>query len=202
MSITTFLQRAADSVTFADGGKQWLSRRTGIALTMTGPAAPAGEPGAGRARTERKARRGARPDHRVRTAGSGSAEHRHPILAGYDGSNASRHALAYAAGMARRLDGWLVVVHVSQASSAAVVPLAERMRWLRSELAAAGLTGLDIEIVVRVGGPARELRAVAAERKPDAIVIGAPERFLHRFAGGSVPARLARHAECPAVIVP
>jgi nucleotide-binding universal stress UspA family protein len=103
--------------------------------------------------------------------------------------------------MARRLDGWLVVVHVSQASSAAFVPLTERMRWLRTELADADLTGLDIEIVVRVGDPARELRAVTAERKPDAIVIGAPERFLHRFAG-SVPAWLATHAECPAVIVP
>jgi nucleotide-binding universal stress UspA family protein len=32
-------------------------------------------------------------------------------------------------------------------------------------------------------------------------VIGAPERFPHRFAG-SVPAWLARHAGCPAVIVP
>jgi len=202
MSVTDFLQRVRDAVTFAGGGKQGLSRRAGIALTMTGPAAPAGEPGGRRAGTERRARRGARPDHRVRPASSGSAEHRHPILTGYDGSNASRHALAYAAGMARRLDGWLVVVvHVSRASSAASVPLAERMRWLRTEVADAGLSGLDIEIVVRVGGPARELRAVTGERKPDAIVIGAPERFLHRFAG-SVPAWLARHARCPAVIVP
>ena len=201
MSVTTFLQRATDSDTFADGGTQRFSRRAGIALTMTESAAPAGEPGGRRAGTEHRARRGARPEHRIRPAGSGSAEHRHPILTGYDGSNASRHALAYAAGMARRLDGWLVVVHVSQASSAAFVPLTERMRWLRTELADADLTGLDIEIVVRVGDPARELRAVTAERKPDAIVIGAPERFLHRFAG-SVPAWLATHAECPAVIVP
>src|SRR5260370_28601746 len=33
----------------------------------------------------------------------------HPILAGYDGSASSRHALAYAAGMARRQDGYLIV---------------------------------------------------------------------------------------------
>ena len=201
MSVTAFLQRATNSVTFAGGGKRRPSRKAGIALAMTGPAAPAHEPGARRAGTKRRARRGARPDHRIRPAGSGSAEHRHPVLTGYDGSNASRHALAYAAGMARRLDRWLVVVHVSQASSAAFVPLTDRMRWLQTELAGASLTGLDIEIVVRVGNPARELRTVAAERKPDAIVIGAPERFLHRFAG-SVPARLARHAQCPAVIVP
>lgn len=163
MSMTTFLQRAADSIT--------------------------------------RARRGARPDHRIRSAGSGAAEHRRPILTGYDGSDASRHALAYAAGMARRLDGWLVVVHVWQGDGFIFVPPTERVRWLRRELAGAGLTGLDIEIIVRYGRPARELRRVTAERGADAIVIGAPERFPHRFAG-SVAAWLARHAECPAVIVP
>lgn len=180
MSIRTFLRRAADSVTSAGGGKQWLSRRAG---------------------TERRARRGARPDHRIRSVGSGSAEHRHPILTGYDGSNASRHALAYAAGMARRRDGWLVVVYVWRGEGFVFVPITEQMHWLRMELAGAGLTGLDIEIIVRYGSPARELRRVMAERGADAIVIGAPGRFAHRFAG-SVPAWLARHAECPAVIVP
>lgn len=201
MSVTTFLRRAKDSVTLAGRGKQWLSRRAGIALTMTEPAALAGEPGGRRAGTERRARPGARPDHRIRSAGSGSAEHRHPILTGYDGSNASRHALAYAAGMARRLDGWLVVVHVWPGDGFVFVPLTERVRWLRTELAGAGLTGLDIEMIVRYGRPARELRRVTTERDADAIVVGAPERFPHRFAG-SVPAWLARHAGCPAVIVP
>jgi nucleotide-binding universal stress UspA family protein len=75
------------------------------------------------------------------------------------------------------------------------------MRWLRTELADADLTGLDIEMIVRPGDPARELRSITMERNADAIVIGAPERFLHRFTG-SVPAWLARHARCPAVIVP
>ncbi len=44
----------------------------------------------------------------------------HPILAGYDGSASSRHALAYAAGMARRLDGHLIVVHVIQTQISAL----------------------------------------------------------------------------------
>ena len=80
-------------------------------------------------------------------------------------------------------------------------PLTERMRWLRTELADADLTGLDIEMIVRHGAPAKELRSVTAGRDADAIVIGAPGRFPHRFAG-SVAAWLARHAQCPAVIVP
>ena len=164
---------------------------------MSEPAAPVGEPSGRGAGTER----GARPDHRTGLAGSGSAEHRYPILIGYDGSTASRRALAYAAGMARRLDRWLVVVHVWRPIGSAVVPLAELMRWLRTELAAADLTGLDIEMIVRYGAPARELRAITVERKADAIVVGGPERFPHRFAG-SVAAWLARHARCPAVIVP
>ena len=168
---------------------------------MNEPAAPVGEPSGRGAGTERRTGRGARPDHRIGSAGSGSAEHRYPILIGYDGSTASRRALAYAAGMARRLDRWLVVVYVWRPIGSAVVPLAELMRWLRTELAAADLTGLDIEMIVRYGAPARELRAITAERKADAIVVGAPERFPHRFAG-SVAAWLARHARCPAVIVP
>ena len=200
MRVITFLQRATDSVT-SGGGKQWFSHRAGIAPTMTELAALAGEPGGHQAGTERWASRGTRPDHRIRSAGSGFAEYRHPVLTGYDGSNASRHALAYAAGMARRLDGWLVVVHVWRGDGFVFVPLAERMRWLRTELAGADLTGLDIEMIVRYGHPARELRRVTTERNADAIVIGAARRFPHRFAG-SVPAWLARHAGCPAVIVP
>ena len=168
---------------------------------MTEPAAPVGEPSGRGAATERRTVRGARPDHRIGPAGSGSAEHRYPILTGYDGSTASRRALAYAAGMARRLDRWLVVVHVWRPIGSPVVPLAELMRWLSAELAGADLTGLDIEMIVRYSSPARELRAITAERKADAIVVGAPERFPHRFAG-SVAAWLARHARCPAVIVP
>jgi hypothetical protein len=52
----------------------------------------------------RRAGRGGGPEHLTEAAGSGVAEHRHPVLAGYDGSDASNHALAYAAGMAHRLD--------------------------------------------------------------------------------------------------
>lgn len=149
-----------------------------------------------------EAERGALPEYRARSPfGSEFGEHRHPVLIGYDGSEASRHALAYAAGMARRLDRWLVVVHIWQANGIAFVPPGDRMRWLRTELVDADLTGLDIEIIVRQGDPARELRRVTTERDADAVVIGAPGRFLHRFAG-SVPAWLARHARCPAVIVP
>ncbi len=37
----------------------------------------------------------------------------HPVIAGYDGSASARNALAYAAGMARRLDRPLLVAYVT-----------------------------------------------------------------------------------------
>jgi nucleotide-binding universal stress UspA family protein len=168
---------------------------------MTESAAPSGELGKRRIAAQREAGRGAGPDQWTRPAGDRSGRHRHPVVTGYDPSAASRHALAYTAGMARRLDPWLVVVHVWRAAGFAFVSLTERMRWLRAELADADLSGLDLEMIMRYGGPARALRTVTGERSADAIVIGAPERFPHWFAG-SVPAWLARHARCPAVIVP
>jgi nucleotide-binding universal stress UspA family protein len=139
----------------------------------------------------------------------------HPILAGYDGSASSRHALAYAAGMARRLDGYLIVAHISTAPIAAAggyslapiaagrgVPSDDQLSWLLAELAdAVDLAGLRVDVLARDGDPARELASVAAEMNADAIVIGAPEHLMHRFAG-SVPAWLVRHACCPVVIVP
>lgn len=139
----------------------------------------------------------------------------HPVLVGYDGSAASRHALAYAAGMARRQRDYLIVVHVSQTqittlagfpllpfAPGTVRPPGEDLNWLYSELGeVADITGLYVEVLERDGDPARELVCVAAEKNADAIVIGAPEHLLHRVAG-SVPAWLARHARCPVVIVP
>ena len=129
---------------------------------------------------------------------------RHPILAGYDGSPPSMHALAYAAGLARRADRWLLIVRTWRLGGLVPAPLtrdaqAKRVRQLRAELAETDLTGLDVEIIVRIGDPAAELLKMAADRRADAIVIGAARRFRRMAA---VPARLARHACCPAVVVP
>jgi nucleotide-binding universal stress UspA family protein len=129
---------------------------------------------------------------------------RHPILAGYGGSLPSRRALAYAAGLARRADRWLLIVRTWRLGSLVPAPLTrdaqtERVRQLRADLAETDLTRLDVEIIVRLGDPAAELLKMAADRRADAIVIGAAPRF-RRLAG--VPARLARRACCPAVVVP
>src|SRR5215469_12425720 len=49
----------------------------------------------------------------------------HPVVAGYDGSESSRNALAYAAGVSRRLARPLLVVHVTLG-----VPRRSPGRWL------------------------------------------------------------------------
>jgi nucleotide-binding universal stress UspA family protein len=136
----------------------------------------------------------------------------HPVVVGFDGSPPSRHALAYAAGLSRRLHRPLLVVHVSPPSvycepvTGHAVPTvgepAEEEGWLMSELAAVcDCEGLDIHVVTRRGSPARELAAAAEAASADALVIGAPGHRWHQVAG-SVSGWLARHARCPVVVVP
>lgn len=123
-----------------------------------------------------------------------AADGRHPILAIYDGSAASKHALAYAAGLARRSDRWLIILRVWRFGAGQ----AKRLRRLHAELADTDLGGLDIEILSRIGDPVRELVRTTAERRADALVIGASRRLT------MAPAtlRVLRRATCPAVIVP
>jgi nucleotide-binding universal stress UspA family protein len=135
----------------------------------------------------------------------------HPVVAGYDGSLSSRHALAYAAGMARRLDRPLLLVYVvpgicCEPMTGQVIGAtrddAEMARWLLAELDQVfDRTDLAVSVVTRRGNPARELAAAADESSADALVVGAPEHAWHHVAG-SVPGWLARHAHCPVIVVP
>ncbi len=136
----------------------------------------------------------------------------HPVVVGYDGSAASRYALAYAAGMARRLGRTLLVAYITSPAlfcepltGQVIAPARdskETHRWLLAELdEVCDRTGLDVCIVTRQGSPARELAAAADEFHADALAIGAPGRLWHQLAG-SVPGWLARHAHCPVIVVP
>jgi nucleotide-binding universal stress UspA family protein len=136
----------------------------------------------------------------------------HPVIAGYDGSASSRNALAYAAGVSRRLGRPLLVVYVCS-SGVYCEPLTGQVvgalrdtealeRWLLTELdQVTGQAEVDVHVRTRRGNPARELAAAAEEFSADALVIGAPRHFWHRVAG-SVSGWLARHARCPVIVVP
>jgi nucleotide-binding universal stress UspA family protein len=136
----------------------------------------------------------------------------HPVVAGYNGSTSARNALAYAAGMARRLGRPLLMVYVTSPGvyceplTGQVVGLlrdADSLeRWLLTELdQAADASGLEVHVRTRRGSPARELASIAAEFSADALVIGAPRHFWHHLIG-SVPSWLARNARCPVIVVP
>src|SRR5215831_3237248 len=101
----------------------------------------------------------------------------HPVVVGYDGSPSSRNALAYAAGVSRRLARPLVVVHVTpgvycEPLTGQVIGLprarAETERWLLAELdEVCDRSGIDVSVITRRGNPARELAAVAGEASAD-----------------------------------
>jgi nucleotide-binding universal stress UspA family protein len=136
----------------------------------------------------------------------------HPVIAGYDGSASSRNALAYAAGLSRRLGRPLLVIYVCSSGvyceplTGQVVGVARDAealeRWLLTELdQVTGHAEVDVHVRTRRGSPARELAAAADEFSADALVIGAPTHIWHRVAG-SVSGWLARHARCPVIVVP
>ena len=136
----------------------------------------------------------------------------HPVIAGYDGSPSSRNALAYAAGLSRRLGRPLLIVYVCPSGvyceplTGQVVGVARDAdaleRWLLTELdQVTGQAQVDVHVRTRRGSPARELAAAAEEFSADALVIGAPTHIWHRVVG-SVSGWLARHARCPVIVVP
>jgi nucleotide-binding universal stress UspA family protein len=150
------------------------------------------------------------PEEEPRRGAGGELDH--PVVAGYDGSPSSRHALAYAAGMSRRLGRPLLIVFVTSPGLycepltgqviGAVRDRSETERWLLSELdEVCDQCDIEARVVTRRGTPARELAAVADETGADALVIGAPGHRWHHVAG-SVPGWLARHAHCPVIVVP
>ena len=145
-----------------------------------------GRPDPGRPDPGRPARPDPRPDgHAEREVPALRLEH--PVVAGYDGSVSSRNALAYAAGLSRRLGRPLLIVYVCS-SGVYCEPLT-------------GHAEIDVHVRTRRGSPARELAAAAEEFSADALVIGAPTHIWHRIAG-SVSGWLARHARCPVIVVP
>ncbi|MEW9555969.1 universal stress protein [Nonomuraea sp. NPDC050783] len=127
------------------------------------------------------------------------------LVVGFDGSDPSRNALAYAAGLARRDNAALLVAFVESLNSAnlwffagsPIIPdaAADLTEDLKDELSG---SGVPWQFVSLRGDAARELETLASSHMADAIVVG---RSRHpRF--GSVAATLAKRARRTVLIVP
>jgi nucleotide-binding universal stress UspA family protein len=134
------------------------------------------------------------------------------VIAGFDGSQASEHALVYAAGVSRRIHGSLLVVYV------APNPLVLGSEWFGDQLSSAWLaddgarvrthaedtlhgTTLRWHFVLAQGEPATVLKQLVHEHRGDMLIVG-QSRSSARLVLGSVPGRLARHSSCPITVVP
>lgn len=134
------------------------------------------------------------------------------IVVGFDGSEASEHALVYAAGVSRRVRGFLLVAY------AAPNPLALGSEWFGDQLSSAWLaddgervrthvadtldgTTSRWQFVLAQGDPATVLKQLVHQHRGDMLIVG-QSRSPARHVLGSVPGRLARHSNCPITVVP
>ncbi len=135
------------------------------------------------------------------------------VVVGVDDTPTSLRALSYAAGVAGRQGRRLVVVHVrtarpvgwGMADLAGSIDTEVELRraqvaGLRSEAyRVAGECDIDVVFAIRVGDPLRELVAVAAEHRADAVVVGSSTR---RHPARSIAARLVHYCGWPVTVVP
>ncbi len=133
------------------------------------------------------------------------------IVAGMDGSPASFHAAAWAAGLARRERARLVLVYVETVGGVAywspmgVAVASEAAESLVEELRQEVVTylqGIDVnwDFVHHRGDPAVGLEQVAEQYRADLIVVGRSRRRGGLL--GTVPATLVVEAVRPVVVVP
>ena len=132
------------------------------------------------------------------------------LVVGFDGTDPSIDALAFAAGLARREQARLIVAFVaapSMFSSLAPDPGAwdaiESVAGELKERAAEGLAdvGVPWRFEQRRGDVAHELEDLAERAKADAIVVGRSSSKVSRLLG-SVAAGLLRTSRRPVIVVP
>jgi len=134
------------------------------------------------------------------------------IVVGIDGSRTSLRAADYALGQARRAGAELVSVYVrTTAALAAAAPGGAEAVEVAHDACVDDVIGYitrrAAELAVRHrfvqvrGDTLTEIARLADEVRADAVVVGASERFGHRFAG-SLAVRLVRAARWPVTVIP
>jgi len=134
------------------------------------------------------------------------------VLVAYDGSEAGRRALDWAARVATGEPGGMVTVigvaatleaapHIPDAVDPRSSPELHR-RQLAEAAARLAAAGIEAETVLRVGSPAGEIIAAGEAGNHDLIVVGdTGAGGAVRFLMGSVSDRVVRHATRPVLVV-
>jgi nucleotide-binding universal stress UspA family protein len=125
------------------------------------------------------------------------------LLACFDRTDGSGNALAYAAGLAARTGARLVILTVQETFGldcppgvpACLVEVAGEVSDLVDHCRG------QCEVAVEAGDPAGVIQRAANDLHADMIIVGqCRHAWTHPL--GSVPGRLARHADQPVLIVP
>jgi nucleotide-binding universal stress UspA family protein len=132
-------------------------------------------------------------------------------IVGWDGSDAARAALEYAADQARRTNGRVVAVYAYDAPAdfigapyfgRALAESQARGRELLAQLEGETGLGVEIETDLAEGPPVDAITRAAAARAAREIVVGSRGLGRFRAALGSVSHALLHEADCPVVVVP
>lgn len=137
------------------------------------------------------------------------------ILAPVDLSACSRASLLAAVQLARREDATLDIIHITNLPTGAMLIMEqdatetdrrrhEKLRWEQLEEFVEGidLGGIDYEVDLRFGDPARQLTQFAEDNDIDRIVMGTHgRRGFDRFFLGSTAAKVLRRMPCPVMTI-
>ncbi len=137
------------------------------------------------------------------------------LLVPTDMSDASLPAVAYAADLAHRAGGMLVLLHVvspkeieegvayGQYADQQLEEVRRRLLWwFTTFVPPAARQGVDVETIARAGHPEREILAAARAIQAGTIVMATHGRTrLQRAVLGSVAEAVLRHAPCPVLTI-
>jgi nucleotide-binding universal stress UspA family protein len=127
------------------------------------------------------------------------------VIVPFDGSVCALHALPFARAAARIFGGRLIVLRALQHErpparpaddDAVPIEVDDLVRMLGKE-------GIAAEAEVRQGSPAQVIRAIAAERRADLIVMASHQRRgLDRWLHGSVTEAVLHQSRVPVLVIP
>lgn len=139
----------------------------------------------------------------------------HTVLCPIDFSEHSRQALAYAAALAKRLKGQLIVVYVEDPLLLAAAAMAYDERAMRESarralerfvargVRAFSLSSDSITLEIAIGKPHEEIERAADRHTCDLVVLGSHgETGANRMMLGSTTLRVLRRATIPVLAIP